>query len=291
MSLKLPNIVKRQKVKYPGIDNLKTKLISRSIGKSREEHLGVGFMHKKGVEIDEQNLCCSKYALIYVIRGVGEYLDLHGNRYPLTAGTVFQRHPGVKHSTFIDPKSDWAECFIDFGRSLYNTLVAYKIINPELFVYNIISDRTIELECFDIMIRLENCSEVEFSFVASDMILLTSKIMQSSIAPPEDEHERFIDESCIYFSENPDKRIELKQYCKKSGIGYEHYRKLFRQKIGISPGQYIVNRRMDAACQMLRISRIPINEIASKLGYSTQYEFSAQFKKFIGLSPKKYRGG
>ena len=276
--------------KYPGIDNLRTKLISRSIDKSRRESLGVGFMHKNGVTVDEQNFRFSKYALIYVIRGEGEYLDLHGNKYPLSAGSIFQRHPEVIHSTFIDPESDWAECFIDFGVNLYNSLVTYKIIRDDHYVYQINPDKTIESDCFDLMVRLENCSEVELPFLASDMIAFLARIIQRCTTVSEGEMDRFIDRSCIYFSKNPEKRIELKKYCKKNGIGYEHFRKLFRQKIGISPGQYIVNRRMDAACQKLRISRKPINEIASALGYPTQYEFSAQFKKFIGISPKNYRG-
>lgn len=275
--------------KYPGIDLLKTTILSRSIDKSRREHIGLGFMHKPGKTIDELNQRLGKYALIYVIRGKGEYVDPHGNKHPLLAGSVFQRHPDIVHTTYIDPDSDWAECFIDFGTNLYNSLVAYKIIRDDHFVYQIKPDKTIETECFGLMLRLENSSEAELPFLAADIIALLSRIIRSCTSVEESDMDKIIDQSCIYFSKNPAERIELKEYCRENGIGYEHFRKVFRQKIGISPGQYIVNRRMDAACQMLRISQQPINEIASELGYSTQYEFSAQFKKFIGVSPKTYR--
>lgn len=275
---------------YPGIDLLKTTILSRTIDKSRMEHIGLGFMHKPGKKIDEKDQCLSKYALIYVIRGRGEYLDPHGNSHQLGPGSVFQRLPEVVHSTFLDPDSNWAECFIDFGTNLYNSLVAYKIIRDDQFVYHITPDKTIESECFEMMNRLENSSEAEMPFLAADVISLLSRIMRSCTSVEESVMNRIINQSCIYFSKNPAKRIELKTYCKENGIGYEHFRKLFRQQIGISPGQYIVNRRMDAACQMLRISQAPINEIATELGYSSQYEFSAQFKKFIGISPKVYRG-
>jgi AraC-like DNA-binding protein len=276
--------------KYPGIDNLKTKLISRSVDKTRRESLGLGFMHKPGVTVDELDFRLKKYALIYVIRGKGEYVDMHGNKYPLSAGSIFQRHPEVMHSTLIDSESAWAECFIDFGTNLYNSLVAYNLIRDDHFVYQISPDKTIESECYELMVRLENCSEAELPFLASDMISFLAGIIQRCTTVSEGEMDRVIDKSCIFFSKNPAKRIELKKYCKTHGLGYESFRKAFRQKIGISPGQYIVKRRMDTACQMLRISRKPINGIASELGYSSQYEFSAQFKKNIGISPKAYRG-
>lgn len=275
--------------KYPGIDKIKTKIISRSMDKSRKEQLGLGFMHKPGITVDEKNFRLNKYALIYVIRGKGEYIDWQGNKYQLSPGSVFQRQPGIVHSTYLDPDSNWAECFIDFGTNLYNSLVAYKLIRNNHSVYQITPDITIESECYELLLRLENSSEAELPFLASDMISFLARIIQNCTTVSQGEMDRFIDKSCVYFSKNPVLRIELSQYCKKNGVGYEHFRKIFRQKIGISPGQYIVNRRMDAACQMLRISRKPISEIAAALGYSSQYEFSAQFKKIIGIPPRVYR--
>jgi len=274
---------------YPGIDNIVTRLITRSIGKSRKESLGIGFMHKKGKTIDEENFCFKKYALIYVIRGSGEYVDLHGNRYALSAGSVFQRHPDVIHSTYIDPESNWAECFIDFGANLYNVLLAYKIIKDNHFVYNMIPDKSIETACYDLMIRLQNCNEEELGLLTAEMIAFLSKIIESNTTKKTGEMEKFISQSCVYFSKHVKQRIKLQSYCRSRGVGYECFRKAFRQQIGISPGQYIVNRRMDVACQMLRVSKTSISEIAFALGYSTQYEFSAQFKKFIGESPKQFR--
>jgi AraC-like DNA-binding protein len=81
----------------------------------------------------------------------------------------------------------------------------------------------------------------------------------------------------------------LEKYCSQYGVGYENFRKRFRLKIGVSPGRYIINRRIDAACEMLRMSKTPISEIAFSLGYASPFEFSAQFKKTIGISPNHYR--
>jgi len=36
---------------------------------------------------------------------------------------------------------------------------------------------------------------------------------------------------------------------------------------------------------------LTVGEIAVKLGYASPYEFSAQFKRFLGISPHYYRSG
>ncbi len=274
---------------YPGIDKVATRILSRSLDRDRREQLGMGFMHKPGREIDELSQRLGKYAMIYVIRGSGRYLAPDGIEYPLCAGSVFQRHPMVEHTTYIDPDSRWAECFLDFGTGLYESLVAYKLIRRDQYVYNLNPDPAIEREFFELFRKLDSCSEAGLPFVVAGMIDLLSGIMRRCTMQAESSLDRLIDKSCAHFRDNVRRRTGLRAYCRENGIGYECFRKAFRHKTGISPGQYIINRRMDAACEMLRATRDPVGSIAASLGYASPYEFSAQFKKLIGMSPKKYR--
>ncbi|MDC7241323.1 MAG: AraC family transcriptional regulator, partial [Spirochaetales bacterium] len=46
----------------------------------------------------------------------------------------------------------------------------------------------------------------------------------------------------------------------------------------------------DEACRLLRTGRLSVKETAQKLGYRSPYEFSAQFRRFTGWSPRDYRG-
>lgn len=270
------------------MDN-KTKIVSRSLDTSRSESLGFGFMCKDGVVVDEKDFKFKKYALVYVIRGTGEYVDPYGNRHPLSPGSLFQRHPGITHSNYIDPESGWRECFLDFGAELHKSLVTYKIIKPDKFVYKTTPDVTIEREFFRLMRNLENCGENDLPQITSDTIAFLTRLIKRCESVVVDEMDVLIDKSCAHFTRNAERRIDLHSFCEKHGVGYENFRKHFRAKVGVSPGRYIINRRIDAACEMLRISKTPINEIAFKLGYASPFEFSAQFKKVMGVSPKQYR--
>ena len=275
---------------YPGIDKVQTRLRSRHISAFKPDvRLGFGFMHKPDTIVDEDHFTYPYYALVYVIRGNGEYVLNDGRRFQLSPGSVLQRHPGVEHSTYLDPDSQWAECFFDFGRGLYNSLVECGILRKNDYVYQMVPDKTLESEFYVLLNRLELGSANELPFLIADTLSLLSKIMQRCRAVNENESEQLIEQITVELAQDLSKRINLRQYCRDKGLGYENFRKLFRQKIGVSPGQYIIRRRLDAACKMLLLLDKTIGEIALDLGYKSQYEFSAQFKKFIGTSPKKYR--
>ena len=274
---------------YPGVDSVASRIVSRSLDNSNGESIGFGFMNKNGVSVDEKNFRCAKYALVYVIRGEGKYVDPSGNVHPLTPGCVFQRHPGALHSTYINPESGWSECFLDFGKELYEALSVYRVIKNDRFVYQIQPDETVERNIYALMSKLERCGESELPYIVADSIVFLSRLMKRCEAVILDDLDAFVDETCIHFTHSPEKRIDLKKYCAKHGVGYENFRKRFRLKVGISPMRYIINRRVDAACEKLRMSRDPVSEIAFSLGYASPYEFSAQFKKVMGISPKRYR--
>lgn len=52
--------------KYPGVEKMKTKIVSRSLDNSRSESLGFGFMCKDGVVVDEESRNESRAA--YILR-------------------------------------------------------------------------------------------------------------------------------------------------------------------------------------------------------------------------------
>ncbi|MDO5550738.1 MAG: helix-turn-helix transcriptional regulator, partial [Lachnospiraceae bacterium] len=59
--------------------------------------------------------------------------------------------------------------------------------------------------------------------------------------------------------------------------------------LGVSPQQYLLQYRLDMACQLLRTTELPIQDIAKRIGYDNQLTFSKMFKKKYEVSPKQYR--
>lgn len=65
---------------------------------------------------------------------------------------------------------------------------------------------------------------------------------------------------------------------------------IFKICYGLTPMDYLVNKRIDEAKVLLEDGSLKIKDIASVVGYEDSLYFSKVFKKFTGVSPKEYKG-
>lgn len=73
------------------------------------------------------------------------------------------------------------------------------------------------------------------------------------------------------------------------GMSVSNCNKVFKSCLGLSPRQYWSTLVMEEAKRMLVGSTIPVNEIATAIGYRNPAVFSQQFKRWTGTSPLGYR--
>lgn len=83
---------------------------------------------------------------------------------------------------------------------------------------------------------------------------------------------------------------DVRQVIIKTGYTVNHFRKLFREETGITPTEFVTVRRIDKAVELFQLfkNRIPIKEIAWRVGYADPYYFSRQFKLRTGVSPQQF---
>lgn len=62
-----------------------------------------------------------------------------------------------------------------------------------------------------------------------------------------------------------------------------------RTMLGISPADFLRNVRLKRAAQLLADTRLPIGEVAERVGYGSARIFSQNFKKMFGCLPSEYR--
>ena len=68
-----------------------------------------------------------------------------------------------------------------------------------------------------------------------------------------------------------------------------HLVHLFTKEMGISPINYLINRRIDESKNLLITTNYSIRDISSIVGFSNSSYFSQMFKKIAGISPKDFR--
>lgn len=83
--------------------------------------------------------------------------------------------------------------------------------------------------------------------------------------------------------------ISVKQLAEECHMSERSFRSMFSKYTGVTPKQYLIKIKMQNAAQILQTSDFSINKVSEKLGYSSQFQFSRDFKKYYGVSPNSYR--
>ncbi len=90
-----------------------------------------------------------------------------------------------------------------------------------------------------------------------------------------------------YLSQNLDTRVSLKEIAQKVNVSQFHFLRMFKQHMGVSPHQFRILTRIQAAKSLLQ-NETPLVEVALETGFTDQSHFTNTFKKYTGVTPKKF---
>ena len=83
--------------------------------------------------------------------------------------------------------------------------------------------------------------------------------------------------------------LNISDLSAKCGMSEVYFRKIFTLRFGVSPKEYIIQKRMDYAKRLLCSGEFGVSEIAELCGYSEPCHFSREFKKRVGVAPRDYK--
>lgn len=95
---------------------------------------------------------------------------------------------------------------------------------------------------------------------------------------------------CIdYIHDNLHTRITVDTLANYVNLNPSYLSRLFKKETGCSISEYIRNLKIDAAKNMLIYSEFSPSEIASILAFSDQSHFTEAFRKYTGVTPRKFQ--
>ena len=68
-----------------------------------------------------------------------------------------------------------------------------------------------------------------------------------------------------------------------------YFQKLFKDNFGISPFQYMLDKRLAEARRLLCTTNMSVKKVANQCGYENEFYFSRIFKKNLEISPSALR--
>jgi AraC family transcriptional regulator of arabinose operon len=255
-------------------------------GKKAETSIGCGVLVKRS-GWDVQDFIPSSLAAVLCLRGTGTYVDEAGAETPLSEGSLFLRRTGRRHSVRIHDDGAWAECWIVLVSETEHLLASIGALPDENVIATQI-DLALIREVRRAAETLAKANDHELRQLAVRLVgILVSLLDRAKVNGDRDGFD--LNLACRLLAEDP--RANLRVVAHDMGMGWESFRKLFRQASGTSPGAYRLRRRLERAQNELLAGRRSISDIANELGYSNPFTFSRLFHRHVGCTPSAWRAG
>jgi AraC-like DNA-binding protein len=92
-----------------------------------------------------------------------------------------------------------------------------------------------------------------------------------------------------YIDASMSSRITLCDLAAIAGLSRMHFASQFRVATGLRPHEFLLQRRIRRAEELMRDTTMTIMEIALTVGFQTQAHFTTVFKRFSGCTPRCWR--
>jgi AraC family transcriptional regulator len=92
-----------------------------------------------------------------------------------------------------------------------------------------------------------------------------------------------------WIEENLDQPLTLADLAQEAALSEYHFARMFRQSMNMAPHQYVMQRRMVKAQELICRSARPLTDIAMACGFSSASHFSNRVKSATGLTPSQLR--
>jgi len=92
-----------------------------------------------------------------------------------------------------------------------------------------------------------------------------------------------------WIHEHLDEDLRVEVLAARVGMSPRNFSRVFTREVGVAPGRYIEQCRLEVARQWLEDSVAPLSEIAERCGYGTPDGMRIAFERQLGVGPRAYR--
>ena len=231
----------------------------------------------------------SYHLIHFVLYGKGE-LHINEHIFQLSAGDAFFI-PAGKVSYYEASKEDpWCYAWVSF-LGINSQMYLYQLMTStdDVYIVRGLDNQKYKERIFEI-ISLQGVSTSRY-FQANGILFQIMAMLFDDINFQESNWGKssVVDEVKFYLDINYAEKIKLRDVAKSFGIHPNYLTRIFHEKYGISPKQYLISLKLKKARRLLTTTELSVSVISSSLGFDDQLAFSKIFKKEFAVSPSEYR--
>jgi AraC-like DNA-binding protein len=92
-----------------------------------------------------------------------------------------------------------------------------------------------------------------------------------------------------YIDDCYDLPLDLAEISKQACLSRYHFLRLFRDTFDTTPHQYLIQRRIEKAKELLRLRSLSVTDVCFEVGFQSLGSFSSLFRKCVGHTPINFR--
>lgn len=232
-----------------------------------------------------------EFQIVYIANGHGVFESEGVKETIVNAGTAFLLFPGEWHRYKPSSQTGWEEFWVGYHGHYAEYLMkqnCFKPSNPFIHIGP-------KAELLNVFIKLIETVKYEgvahYQLAACLITQLLGLTYASAIMTEADREAKntMIHKARFKMHETLNRPVDLEMLAKDLNVSYPHFRKSFKETVGMSPGQYHLNIRIEKACRLLKETSLTMTEISYQLGFESEFYFSRIFKKKTGLAPTQFR--
>lgn len=234
-----------------------------------------------------------EYILHFICEGKGVY-HTNNTQYHLKKGNFFLICPDMEVYYEADIEQPWDYVWVGFCGIKADSYLKYAGLDKE-HVTGFYTNTAYILTCVQQIILARSGNPFnELRRTAALLQILATLIEEYTLFDIEIEEnssvrQQYLDYALSYMDEHFSEQIHINDITNEIGIDRSYLTNIFKQILGLSPQEYLLQYRMNRACTLLQKTDWKISAIAHAVGYTDPLSFSKIFRKYKGKSPSSYR--
>lgn len=229
--------------------------------------------------------------LFYVISGQGNFL-VDNDLFPVKESDLVIVNPHVEHTE--QSRDNKPLEYIVFGVEGITFTFGESQLTKSYGYYNYSTEKNHLLDFSQILLKELNQKQSGYEAICHNLlevllIFISRNYELGILSSPSSRMSKECAIAKRYLDLNYSQNISLDSLALATHTNKYYLSHTFSKCLGISPINYLIQKRLQISKDLLTSTNYSIAQIASSTGFASQSYFSQIFKKFTNLSPNQYR--
>lgn len=236
------------------------------------------------------------YLFHYILSGTGTLMadDSKGvtQTYSIKSMQGFMIFPNQITTYVADRQLPWEYVWLEFDGLRVKSLLDTIGLSLDKPVYHA-RNKSLREDMANEMLYISRHKDESPFHLIGHLYLFLDYLLRSA-ADEQLEHgsklrEFYIHEALTYIEHNFQNEITIEDIAGVCGLNRTYFGKIFKEALGKTPQEFLLNYRMLKAAELLKLTSLSIGDIGLAVGYANQMHFSRAFKNNYGISPREWR--